>query len=77
MHTNQRLDRLDDPLCIANEIAVDLLRRQVFDHWREQPREMQDLAGAHGSRQAVALPVPVVNLIGLTSEAESRNPSVL
>jgi hypothetical protein len=31
MHAHQSLDRLDDPLGIANEIAVDLLRRQVLD----------------------------------------------
>ena len=40
MHAYQSLDRLDDPLGVANEIAVDLLRRQVLDHAGEQPGEM-------------------------------------
>jgi hypothetical protein len=50
VHTDQGLDRLDHPLGFANEIAVDLLRRQVLDHAGEEPGEVQDLAvrSAHG-----------------------------
>ena len=56
MHAHQGLDRLDDPLGVANEIAVDLFRRQVLDHAGKLPAEMQDLAvrPAHGGK-AVAL----------------------
>jgi hypothetical protein len=32
MHAYQNLNCLDDPLGVANEIAVDPLRRQVLDH---------------------------------------------
>src|SRR6266516_1726911 len=57
MHAYQGLNRLDDPLRVANEVAIDLLRRQVLDHAGEQASEMQDLAvrPAHGGK-TVALP---------------------
>ena len=41
MHAYYSLNRLDYPLSVANEIAVDLLRRQVLDHTGQEPREMQ------------------------------------
>jgi hypothetical protein len=56
MDAHQGLDRLDDPLGVANEIAVDLFRRQVLHDAGKQARHMQDLAvrSAHGGK-AVAL----------------------
>ena len=44
VEAHQRLDRLDHPLRVADEIAVDVLRRQAFGEAGEQPREVQDLA---------------------------------
>src|SRR6266853_1881241 len=57
MHAHQGLDRLDDPLGVADEIAVDILRRQVLHNTRQQPRQMQDLAmgPAHGGEAAALL----------------------
>src|SRR6478735_5232439 len=40
---DQGLDRLDQPLCVANEIAVDIFRRQLLRDAGEQPGEMQYL----------------------------------
>ena len=57
VEAHQGLDRLDQALGIANEVAVDLFRRQVSGDAGKQPGEMQDLAmrAAHGG-EAVALP---------------------
>ena len=47
---HQRLDRFEDTLGIANQVTVDLLRRQVLDQAGEEAREVKYLAvgPAHG-----------------------------
>jgi len=44
MDAHQRLDGLDDALGIADQIAIDVLQRQIVDQPRQQPGQVQDFA---------------------------------
>ena len=63
---DQGLDRLDQPLCVANEIAVDIFRRQLLRDAGEQPGKMQYFAmrPAH-RRKPVGLPQHLGEFVGL------------
>ena len=56
MNSHQDLDRLDDALSIADQIAIRLLRRRIFGKAREQPGKVQDftMRAAHG-RETVTI----------------------
>lgn len=60
MHAYRGFNCLDYPLGVANEIAVDLLRRQVLDHAGEETGKMQNLAvrPAHGRKAVASRKIP-------------------
>ena len=47
---HQRLDRFDDALGVADQVAVDLDNLKLLGHARQEPRKMRDLpvCAAHG-----------------------------
>ena len=49
MHAHQSLDRLDHPLGIVQQIAVNLLRTQIFDHAGRAGARDAGFRGAPGS----------------------------